>query len=67
MFKLYLCYVRLLYLTFIYSYCVQKNVKIISIKEQKQNKFFCEDENIQFNFIVIKIKIRYIYRDEKLI
>jgi len=71
MFKLYPCYVRLLYSTFIYSYYVQKkcqkHVKIISIKDQKQNKFFCEDENIQFNFIGIKIKICYIYRDEKLI
>jgi len=67
MFKLYLCYVRLLYSTFIYSYYVQKNVKIISIKGQKQNKKFCEDENIQFNFIGTKIKIYYIYRDEKLI
>jgi len=36
-------------------------------KGQKQNKKFCEDENIQFNFIGTKIKIRYIYRDEKLI
>jgi len=70
MFKLYPCYVRLLYSTFIYSYYVKKNVKyvkIISIKDEKQNNFFCEDENIQFNFIWTKIKIRYIYRDEKLI
>ena len=70
MFKLYPCYVRLLYSTFIYSYYVKKNVKyvkIISIKDEKQNNFFCEDENIQFNFIGTKIKIRYIYRDEKLI
>jgi len=39
----------------------------MAIKDEKQNKFFYEDENIQFNFIGIKIKIRYIYRDEKLI
>ena len=45
----------------------QKHVKIIYFKDEKQNKTFCEDENIQFNFIGIKIKIRYIYRDEKLI
>ena len=45
----------------------QKHIKIISIKDQKQNKFVCEDENIQFNFMGIKIKIRYIYRDEILI
>ena len=45
----------------------QKYFKIISIKDEKQNKFFCEDENIQFNFIGSKIKIRYIYKDEKLI
>ena len=35
------------------------------IKYQKQNKFFCEDENIQFNFLETKIKIRYIHRDKK--
>jgi len=45
----------------------QKHVKIISIKDQTQNKFFCEDENSRFNFIGTKIKIHYIYRDEKLI
>ena len=70
MFKLYPCYVRLLYSTFIYSYYVkkcQKHVKIISCMDEKQNKNFYEDENIQFNFIGTKIKIRYIYRDEKLI
>ena len=33
----------------------------------KQNKKNCEDENIQFNFLGTKIKIRYIYKDEKLI
>jgi len=67
MFKLYPCYACLLYSAFIYSYYVQKYVKIISINDEKQNKKFCEDENIQFNFIGTKIKIRYIYRDEKLI
>jgi len=45
----------------------QKHVKIIFIKNQKQNKKFCEDKNIRFNFIGTKSKIRYIYRDEKLI
>ena len=39
----------------------------MTIKDEKQNKFFYEDENIQFNFIGTKIKIRYIYKDEKLI
>ena len=39
----------------------------MAIKDEKQNNFFCEDENIQFNFIWTKIKISYIYRDEKLI
>jgi len=38
-----------------------------AIKDQKQNKKNCEDENIQFNFLGTKIKIRCIYRDEKLI
>ena len=70
MFKLYSCYVRLLYSTLyihiMFKKC-QKHVKIIPIKNQKQNKKICEDENIQFNFIGTKIKIRYIYRDEKLI
>ena len=45
----------------------QQHVKIISNKDQKQNKFFCEDEIIQFNFIGTIIKIRYIYKNEKLI
>jgi len=70
MFKLYLYYVRLLCSTFVYSYCVQKiqkHVKIIFNRDQKQNKFFCKDENIQFNFLGTKIKIHYIYRDEKFI
>jgi len=39
----------------------------MTIKDEKQNKKICEDENIQFNFLVTKIKIRYIYKDEKLI
>jgi len=39
----------------------------MAIKDEKQNKMFCEDENIQFNFLGTKIKIRYIYKDEKLI
>jgi len=56
-----------IYIFILRSKKCQKHVKIISIKDQKQNKFFCEDENIQFNFIRTKIKIRYIYRDEKLI
>ena len=37
------------------------------IKDEKQNKKICEDENIQFNFLGTKIKICYIYKDEKLI
>jgi len=37
------------------------------IKDEKQNKIFCEDENIQSNCLGTKIKIRYIYKDEKLI
>ena len=37
------------------------------IRDEKQNKKICEDENIQFNFLETKIKIRYNYRDEKLI
>jgi len=59
-------YIRHLYIHIMFKKC-QKYVKIISIKDEKQNKKFCEDENIQFNFIGAKIKIRYIYRDEKLI
>jgi len=37
------------------------------IKDEKQNKKICEDENIQFNFLRNKIKIYYIYKNEKLI
>jgi len=39
----------------------------MAIKDEKQNKKICEDKNIQFNFLGTKIKIRYIYKDEKLI
>jgi len=39
----------------------------MAIKDEKQNKKFCEDENIRFNFLRTKIKIYYIYKDEKLI
>jgi len=39
----------------------------LAIKDKKQNKFFCENRNIQFYFIETKIKIRYIYKDIKLI
>jgi len=51
-------YIRHLYIHIMFKKC-QKHVKIISIKDQKQNKKFCEDENIRFNFIETKIKIRY--------
>jgi len=59
-------YIRHLYIHIMFKKC-QKHVKIISFKDEKQNNFFCGDENIQFNFIETKIKIRYIYRNEKLI
>jgi len=59
-------YIRHLYIHILFKKC-QKHVKIISFKDEKQNNFFYEDENIQFNFIGTKIKIRYIYRDKKLI
>ena len=43
-------------------------VHIIMFKKfQKQNEIFCEDENIPFYFLGTKIKIRYIFREEKLI
>ena len=32
-----------------------------------KNNFFCENKNIQINILETKVKIRYIYRDEKLI
>jgi len=35
----------------------------VAIKDEKQSKKICEDQNIQFNFLRTKIKIRYIYRD----
>jgi len=70
-FKLYIYYICLLCSTTLYSYYVKKkcrkHVKIISIGDQKQNKKICEDENIQFNFLGTKIKIRYTYSNEKLI
>jgi len=56
-------YIRHLYIHIMFKKC-EKHVKIISIKTKNKIK---KDENIQFNFIGIKIKIRYIYRDKKLI
>jgi len=46
---------------------ILNHLNFLWIEKEKENKKFCEDENIQFNFIGTKIKIRYIYRDEKLI
>ena len=43
----------------------QKHVEIISIKDQRHNKKLCEDENISFYFLGIKIKICYIYKGWK--
>jgi len=45
MFKLYLYYVQPLYILIVFKK-IQKHVKIIFIRDQKQNKIFCEDENI---------------------
>jgi len=59
-------YIRHLYIYIMFKK-YQKHVKIISIKDEKQNNLFCEVENIWFNFIGTKIKNRYIYWDEKLI
>jgi len=39
----------------------------MAIKDEKENKKICENKNIQFNFLETKIKIHYIYKDEKLI
>ena len=44
-FKLYICYVRLLCSTFIYLYYVQKMSKLYSLGTKNKTKF-CEDENI---------------------
>jgi len=41
--------------------------KLYPLGTKKQNKKFCEDKNIKFNFLGTKIKIRNIYRDKKLI
>jgi len=57
-------YVQPLYILIVFKK-IQKHVKIIFIRDQKQNKIFCEDENIQFNFLGTEIKIHNIYRDEK--
>jgi len=37
------------------------------LRTKNKIKKNCEDENIQFNFLGTKIKICYIYKDEKLI
>jgi len=42
-------------------------LKSYAIRDQKQIKNVCDDENIIFYFLRIKIKIRYIFKDEKLI
>jgi len=42
---LYLYYVQPLYILIVFKK-IQKHVKIIFIRDQKQNKIFCEDENI---------------------
>jgi len=59
-------YVQPLYILIVLKK-IQKHVKILFIRDQKQNKKICEDENIQFNFLGTKIKIHNIYMDEKLI
>ena len=59
-------YIRHLYIHIIFKK-YQEHIKIISIKNQKENKKIWKDENIQFRFIKTKIKICYIYSDEKLI
>ena len=59
-------YVQPLYILIVFKKF--KNMsKLYSLGTKKQNKLFYEDENIQFNFLGTKIKIHYIYRDEKLI
>ena len=65
MYIMFVYYVQPLYILIVFKKF--KNMSIIFIRDQKQNKFFCEDENIQFNFLGTKIKIHNIYRDEKLI
>jgi len=44
---------------------VKNTLKFYPLRTKNKIIFFYEDENIQFNFIGTKIKIRYIYRDEK--
>ena len=66
---IYVYYVQHLYVNIIiimFKIC-QEHVNIIFFREQKQNKKICEDENISLYFIKTKIKICYIYREEKLI
>ena len=48
-------YVQPLYILIVFKKS-QKHVKIIFIRDQKQNNFFSEDENIQFNFLGLKSK-----------
>jgi len=44
---MYVYYVQLLYI-YIMLNKIHKHVKNIYIRDQKENKFFCEDENISF-------------------
>ena len=58
-------YVQHLYILIVFKKF--KNMsKLYSLGTKNKIKS-CEDENIQFNFLRTKIKIRYIYKDEKLI
>jgi len=58
-------YVQPLYILIVLKK-LQKHIKIIFIRDQKQNKKFCEDENNQFHFLGTKIKIHNIYRTKNL-
>jgi len=55
-----LYYVQPLYVHIIMFQKCQERVKVISIKDQKQNKKFCEDEKISFYILETKMKICYI-------
>jgi len=46
---------------------VKKMSKLYPSGSKTKTKFFCENENISFYFLGTKIKICYIYKDEKLI
>jgi len=69
MIKMYPCYVHLLCSTFLcwyYVYKMSKRYQNYIHYGPKLKQKICDDKNISFYFLETKIKIYYIYKDEKL-